>query len=840
MPIIEQTDSATLVIPGAYVKQSFLSDRSGAAVSGVVVLVGEADGGADFSLEDDLELACSWGPDQAGEVAAKYLSGPLVDAFRIAASPSNDVRVPGAPTRIITIKTNPSVKATSEVDRFDTTAYGVLADKSYGKKGNLINYTITAETSEVIPTTGSFTYIPPAEAFNYNMRANGAAAVGGTISANTAPDAFVSTVAALSGVLATGGTNRSVHAALGNLSLTVVSGNAVQVATTVAWGTTPTVGDTLVIPNGSVIAGGGGENIGAYVITGATSTTINATKLSDAGATSPTAGVITAPVTVGAIAWSGTPANDLRAYAPVTITLEAGDPLDGRGKSLEIAQLTTGDDLMERCCFLLGTTTAVSWISKSGAAYVLTSASEYSVNLEAARQLDNLSEELIAGGEIALRIGYLGTTATLTISDTALTTSVTGGSGANLSLDLADYPTLADLASYIASQTGYTCSVGTAVLGTLPPTALDDLSAVGICSTWGAANGRCKIDAFRLFDKISKESVLLQLQNADGDVEQASAGLPAPVSRTYLAGGTKGGTTGANFVAALTALEQIGCNFIVPLFSRDAADDIADGLTDSSSTYEIDAMHLALRTHVMDMSKIKKSRNRQGFASIQTTFADAREKAANLASFRVAMTFQDVRTLASDGTLKQFQPWASAALAAAMQAAGFYRPIVRKKCNISGALQAAGDFDDRNDTQVENALLSGLLPLRRDDAGGVFWVSDQNTNVGSPNPMLNSVQSIYVADQISANLRIALDEAFVGESLADVPAALIASKVDAKMGDFRRLKLITASDDAPKGYKNLSVKISGPSARVKVEVKSATGLYFIPIDLLFSQVTQSA
>jgi hypothetical protein len=60
------------------------------------------------------------------------------------------------------------------------------------------------------------------------------------------------------------------------------------------------------------------------------------------------------------------------------------------------------------------------------------------------------------------------------------------------------------------------------------------------------------------------------------------------------------------------------------------------------------------------------------------------------------------------------------------------------------------------------------------------------------------------------------------------------------MADFLRLKLIAVSDDAPKGFKNASIKISGTTMVVNVEIKLAGAIYFIPINFLVSQVTQAA
>jgi hypothetical protein len=85
-----------------------------------------------------------------------------------------------------------------------------------------------------------------------------------------------------------------------------------------------------------------------------------------------------------------------------------------------------------------------------------------------------------------------------------------------------------------------------------------------------------------------------------------------------------------------------------------------------------------------------------------------------------------------------------------------------------------------------------------------------------------------------------MEQAFVGQSLADVSAAQALSVLDAIMDNMRRLKLIAFSDDAPKGYKNPIIKINGPAMVVSAEVKAATALYFIPITFSITQIQQSA
>jgi hypothetical protein len=827
----------TQIVPGATVSWKASQARGGNSTGGIVVLVGEADSGPDFTLESDLNLN-AFGPDQAAKVKAKYKSGPIVDAFGVASQPMNDEDIPGSPSRIIIVKTNPSGRASASLKKWDTTTYGTILDQSYGKSGNNLYFSVAAAQAEVLPSTSSFTWIPTVGTCNVGFRVNGGALLTANLGANATPAAVVTAVDALAGVAATGGAARTtIQASTGTLAVTVLSGNSIRIDYSGTFTTVPSIGDTVYIPTNSVIdAGAGDQNVGGYVVTASASNSITCTKLSDGGKAGAVAGVITAPLAVGAAAVTATVANDLVVYAPVTFTLEAGNPIDGIGKSVEICELTSGGDLLSRAAYALSTT-QVTWVSKTGAAKLVVSGAEYRATLSVARQTDSVSEDLSIGGEIGLKISYLGTTASLTIDDSTLTTTVVGGTGANLNLDLKDYPTISDLAVYINAQTGYK-AVAVPSAGQLSPLALDD-GTFNICSQFGEYNARLKTDGYRFFEKVSGESILIQINNP---AAKAASGLPAPTAAvTFLAGGTRGGTTALTFQNAITAMERVRCNFVAPLFSRDAAADIADKLTDSTSTYAIDTIHALVRTHILKMAKIKQRKNRQSCLSYRGTFADAMVKAQSMATFRSTMSFLDKKVVSlSDGTLKQFQPWMDAVIAAAGQAAAGYRNLTWKYQNISGSLQAAGDWSDQDIGNVEDAIKAGLLVTVQNEDGGYQFKSDQTTYGKDSNTIYNSMSAVYNADQVALRTAKLMEDAFAGKALADVSAQAALTKLESIMDDTMRLKLIAPSDDAPLGFKNANVTIQGPAMIVDAEIKVTTGIYFIPISFLVSEIKQSA
>jgi len=270
--------SGTYTVPSAYTTYTVRRSFSGLASNGVLLLIGEADAGPDFTQEEDL-AANSFSPTEEDAVLAKYKSGNLVDAFRAAVAPANDEDISGSFTQIVLMKTNVAEKASGTLTSLASTTYGSLYDKSYGALGNLIYFKVIENTAEAMPTTGEFAYIPAVGTTALNFRISGQAVVTpSNISANSMPSSFVSTIDALAGIDATGGALRTtIPGVSGNLIVTVtsVSNKEIKITYSSTWTTTPSVGDTLVIPTGSPIAATL-ANIGGYIVTAATSSTVTA------------------------------------------------------------------------------------------------------------------------------------------------------------------------------------------------------------------------------------------------------------------------------------------------------------------------------------------------------------------------------------------------------------------------------------------------------------------------------------------------------------------------------------------------------------------------------------
>jgi len=700
-------------IPGAYPNVTVKSTPVGITSTGDIVIIGEAEGGADISAESLKDNFFT--PTQLSRVKSKYLRGPIVDAMAALVSPSSDTNISGSIGKVYIVKTNAGTKAEAAID-----SYGTLKDKNFGVDGKKYFFKVTQVEAEVGPSVTGTSLSPYTAAnfdgLSFSIRKDGGAIVGGPI------------------VLDAGSHN-----------------------------TLPLL-----------------------------------------------AAEIQGKLPVGLECSANIATNSITIFA--TVDTSANEK--GYGKSFELIDSTPGD-------------LAVLGLSEG----LFVSSQEPEVELKINRQDTNTNETYMISADVAMTVGYEGDSATLSISNGILTTTKVGGSGSNLSIELAQVPTVGDLAALISSQPGYSATAISASKN-LSPLKLDEVSAIGIAVTGMVEAGRIKKALNNFKVKVAQSSVL--------DFEASAVkGLPAemPVSQ-FLAGGTKGSTKSADIANAIPALEGIKVNFVIPLFSRDADEDMADGLTDSQSTYTIESINALVKSHVLAMSTPKMKRNRIAMLSKQASYADNKAAASSLSHYRVNMFFQKTSQVNSLGEVVEYQPWHTACVAAGMQSAGFNKSLTNKFANVISFKDPSG-FDSGNPGDVEDAIDAGLFFLQSETAGNK-WVVDQTTYGFDTNFVYNSLQAVYMADVLAIQLSEALEKFAVGQSLADISSAGIIAFISKKMEEFRKLKIIGASDDAPLGYKNVNVVINGPIAEVSLEAKLATAILFIPIELELSQIQSSA
>ena len=455
---------------------------------------------------------------------------------------------------------------------------------------------------------------------------------------------------------------------------------------------------------------------------------------------------------------------------------------------------------------------------------------------------DGLSETDSLGGNIVLTLGHDGSggvtsasvsiTATNIVLTTNLVTATLPKSGFAILKEVVDEINL-------ASYGGWSAALTSTLYNQLSADTLDQVALVGALSATTAQPARLKKDAQDVQDFFANNS-MAELTSP------SQTGLPDALIETLLAGGAKGATSSASIVAALEKFEKFHVNFVVPLFARDATADISDDLTDSGSTYTIDGIHQAVKTHLSLMKTTKKRSERQAYLALKSSYAACQTKAGDLADGRLQLVIQDIRQIDSQGTIKWFQPWALACLVAgARSGAPIGEPMTFKFLNCSGIRHTAQpmstadadivtDFDP--DLQADSAIQSGITFLENPQTGGFRVVVDNTTYGRDGNFVWNRGNVIYAADMVAFNLRNSLESVFVGKKNT-VTVADVTGVASAVLSGFLAQGITVSTADAPQGFKSLTVRIEGNTIYVEVTIKIVEGIDFVLSEITIQRAT---
>lgn len=468
---------------------------------------------------------------------------------------------------------------------------------------------------------------------------------------------------------------------------------------------------------------------------------------------------------------------------------------------------------------------------------------EPSATITLDQKRDLFTEEETLGGNIVLELGRDGTggatSAAVNITATAVELKENAAVVHTFAKD--SFRTLSELVAEInlATYAGWTASLSDVLYGQLSLSVLDEVADAGALSAAGEQPARIKKDSYDV------EQFFLNSSLATIDA-QSEVGLPDAESEISLTGGTRGATTTADILAGLEKFEKFHVNFVLPLFSRDATDDITDGLTDSGSTYTIEGIHQAVKTHISLMKTTKKRSERQSILSFRGSYVDAKERAAALADGRLQLAIQDIRQVDSQGSVRWFQPWAlSAILTGARGGAPIGTPLTFKFMNASGIRHTAQplttadediviDFDP--DLQADDAIIAGLTFLEAPQTGGFRVVVDNTTYGVDNNFVFNRANVIYAADIVAYNLRNAMEARFVGQKNT-VAIADITAFASTTLNQFLTQGITVSTSDAPQGFKNLVARLEGNTIFLEVTIKIVEGIDFVLTDINIQRAT---
>lgn len=451
-------------------------------------------------------------------------------------------------------------------------------------------------------------------------------------------------------------------------------------------------------------------------------------------------------------------------------------------------------------------------------------------------------------GTAVLSIEYTGdaTTASAVISGSSkanktlaitLAGDQTDGS-MNQSIVLANY-SFKQLVDFINAQVGYSATLSDASKAALKSNELDSIGATSILSA---------TSLYRLQEEI------LELINSSERVEATLAatpvvGLPVNLTNSFLTGGARGASTNSSFSTGLSKSLAKDYSVALPCISRDATADIADGLTDASSTYTIAAVQASLESHLILRGSIKNRKEAQGHTGFRDAQkADCYAQAAVVGSELVQFHIQDVLVLDVNGDLTWKHPHVHAALCAGIRlGTEIGEPLTHKFLNVNGVGHVVdpvtgletGDFNESLD--VDDAIDAGIT-FSEKAQGGHRIVVDNTTYGVDQSFVFNRGSVVEAAQFVAKSLRETAELVFVGKKVSNGAAASIKSVLRSKLQELNRNNIITASDDAPEGFveETFVVTVTGNTAEVQVEVKPVQGLDFVFITFTLGDIRQSA
>lgn len=532
---------------------------------------------------------------------------------------------------------------------------------------------------------------------------------------------------------------------------------------------------------------------------------------------------------------------------PAGVSFTVGGLTDATA-TLSIARSITGNPQREGYGrnFELVSGSLLSYVNI--AAGLIVSGSENKASITVVNKRDLVSENAVVGGNIVMKIGRLGgTNPRVTINSTQML--LINNAVNEYALNLADFDTVKQMADYISSSTGgnWSAVVSSALYGQLAPSVLDKVSALGANASSLAAAAlpaQIKKDASEVaafFEQLTAAELLAG--------SNANVGLPDAAAETYLAGGALGASSTSDMADALSKFEKVRVNSIVPLFSRDATDDIADGLTDPASNYTIDGIHQAVKTHCSLMTTTKKKSERQGYLSLKASYVDCKDQAQEIADARQQLVIQDIRQTNSDGAIQWFQPWAAACLlAGARGGSPIGLPMTNKYFNMSGIRQTAqpmstaeedivNDFDP--DTMYDDAIANGLTFWEHPQNGGFKLVVDNTTYGRDGNWVYNRSNVLYASDVLAYDFRSQLENIYVGVKNT-VSAAEVKSTCESILATYLAQGITVSTADAKNGFKQLVVQINGNVINISVVVKLVEGIDFVLADITLQRAQQTA
>ncbi len=416
-------------------------------------------------------------------------------------------------------------------------------------------------------------------------------------------------------------------------------------------------------------------------------------------------------------------------------------------------------------------------------------------------------------GRNAFSLQYTGAqvTGVMTVSNTTVTLEAPTGTPVS-TIDLNVYNTVQKLVDYINTVADFTASVlgGNGEKPAL--NGLDSLSLQDVKTTvyTATANLQAIVD---WFNGVGEGYVTASRVAGAGTV-------PVNLAFTYLAGGTDGVTTIAEWSAAFTTLQREDVQWVVSI-SPDAS------------------IHAMADSHAVYMSTVARMERRclVGGASGDT---QAAVEAAALAinSDRTSLCYPGYYDYDDNGNLALYPPYMTAALVgAAFAGSNPGTPLTNKSIKVRGL-----ETKLRNPTDTDDLIKAGVLCVE-ETAKGFKVVKSISTWLTNSNYNRVEVSTGVAADFVARNVRNALDD-LRGRKGSPLSLAEAESYTDSVLRELARPEPsgpgVIVGDAKNPAYKNILATLVGDVLRVEFQCSPVIPINYIPVTVHAVPYTGSA
>ena len=298
-----------------------------------------------------------------------------------------------------------------------------------------------------------------------------------------------------------------------------------------------------------------------------------------------------------------------------------------------------------------------------------------------------------------------------------------------------------------------------------------------------------------------------------------------------LTGGSAGTTSSTDILNAFDQALKVRHNTIVPLFSSD------------SSTLALSTVHQAALSHTQAGSGNGKNEC-DAILAIKlpavNSVATLKGAQADLNNHNVALVYQQVQRLNALGESTLFDPHMLAVILAGMQGGSPVGEPLTYKYLRATDMDEPASLDPLDKSVSDDLLLSGILFAEEIPGKGFRVARNISTWTRDDNLAYTDRNVREVLNHISYELRTFIEDRFTGLKATPATAVSIKNSLVDKLQVFKDEDIIVDSTDSVTGkrinaYRNVRVTISGDIATIRLELFPVIGINYETISV-FAQL----